>query len=210
MPVGTTMTRDFTLVLDKSGSMMTPSTSLSGKTRWTECEESIKAIAAKVAEFDPDGLDVYVFSGKFKYYSGVTPDKVDQIFQEQSPMGTTALHSVLEAALDNFLQEKRSGKVKGSGETIIILTDGEPDDKLAAMKVIANATHEMERLGCTDDDLAVLFIQVGNDTGATRFLKALDDDLTSAGAKFDIVDVKTADQLEDMTILELLEEAISD
>ena len=40
-----------------------------------------------------------------------------------------------------------------------------------------------------DDDCTVLFVQVGDDAAATRFLQSLDDDL--AGAKFDIVDAKT-------------------
>ena len=40
-----------------------------------------------------------------------------------------------------------------------------------------------------DDDCTVVFIQVGDDAAATRYLQSLDDDLS--GAKFDIVDVKT-------------------
>ena len=68
---------------------------------------------------------------------------------------------------------------------IVVFTDGEPDDKAAAAKVIIDAANSQE----TDDALTILFVQVGDDAGATKYLRSLDDDLT--GAKFDIVDAKT-------------------
>lgn len=54
------------------------------------------------------------------------------------------------------------------------------------------------------------FIQIGRDPGATRFLKALDDELTRAGAKFDIVDTICLDDMEDLSIAEVLMNAIED
>jgi hypothetical protein len=74
------------------------------------------------------------------------------------------------------------------------------------MKVIIDASRLMDR----DEELAISFIQVGSDATATRFLKALDDDLQSAGAKFDIVDTVTLDDMEGMTLTEVLLNAIAD
>ena len=51
---------------------------------------------------------------------------------------------------------------------------------------------------------------MGNDAGATRFLKALDDELTRAGAKFDIVDTMTFDELADRSIKDVLLGALFD
>jgi hypothetical protein len=51
---------------------------------------------------------------------------------------------------------------------------------------------------------------VGNDRQATEFLKALDDALQGAGAKFDIVDTVTIDDMGDMTLTEVLMNAIVD
>jgi hypothetical protein len=51
---------------------------------------------------------------------------------------------------------------------------------------------------------------VGNDAQATRFLKILDDELQSAGAKFDICDTITMDDMEDMSLSEVLLNAIND
>ena len=76
--------RDYTLIIDKSGSMSTPD-QVGGRSRWKIAEESTIALARKCEEFDPDGITVYVFSGKFKRYENVTAAKVAQIFQENDP-----------------------------------------------------------------------------------------------------------------------------
>jgi hypothetical protein len=53
-------------------------------------------------------------------------------------------------------------------------------------------------------------IQVGSDPQATKFLKAIDDQLQSVGAKFDICDTITLDDLEDMSLADVLMNAITD
>jgi hypothetical protein len=71
--------RDYTLIIDKSGSMSTPDLK-GGKTRWQEIQESAVALARKCEQFDPEGITVYVFSGRFKRYDDVTSSKVEQVF----------------------------------------------------------------------------------------------------------------------------------
>ncbi|BDA73485.1 hypothetical protein DSM106972_080430 [Dulcicalothrix desertica PCC 7102] len=200
-----TSNRDYTLIIDKSGSMSTPD-QVGGKSRWDIAQESTLALARKCEQFDPDGITVYVFSGKFKRYDDVTSQKVAQIFMENDPAGTTNLAGVLQNATDNYFQRKASGQTKPNGETIIVVTDGEPDDRKAVFEVIINASRQMER----DEELAITLIQVGSDPSATKFLKALDDQLTGVGAKFDICDTVTLDDMEDMSLAEILMNAIND
>ena len=197
--------RDYTLIIDKSGSMSTPD-QLGGRTRWDIAQESTLALARKCEQFDPDGITVYLFSGRFRRYDNVTSSKVAQIFQENDPMGTTNLASVLQDATDNYFRRKAAGQTKSNGETVLVITDGEPDDRKAVMRVIIEASRQMER----DEELAISLIQVGSDTTATRFLKALDDELQGAGAQFDIVDTVTLDDMENMTLAEVLLNAIQD
>ncbi|MGI2905778.1 vWA domain-containing protein [Tolypothrix sp. VBCCA 56010] len=197
--------RDYTLIIDKSGSMATPDQKGS-KTRWATAQESTFALASKCEQFDPDGITLYVFSGRFKRYENVTASKVTQIFTENDPSGTTDLAGVLKHALDNYFQRKSSGQTKLNGETILVITDGEPDDRKAVMKVIIEASRQIDR----DEELAISFIQVGTDAQATRFLKVLDDELQSAGAKFDICDTITMEDMEDMSLSEVLLNAIND
>ncbi|MBD2391427.1 VWA domain-containing protein [Aphanizomenon flos-aquae NRERC-008] len=197
--------RDYTLIIDKSGSMSTPDQA-GGRTRWQIAQESTIALARKCEEFDPDGITVYVFSGKFKRYDNVTTAKVAQIFQENDPAGTTNLGSVLQDALNNYFQRKAAGQTKPNGETILVITDGEPDDRKAVFEIIISATRQMEK----DEELGISMIQVGSDPQATKFLKALDDQLQSVGAKFDICDTITLDDLEDMSLTDVLMNAITD
>jgi Mg-chelatase subunit ChlD len=197
--------RDYTLIIDKSGSMSTPD-QVGGRTRWEIAQESTIALARKCEQFDPDGITVYVFSGKFKRYDDVTTAKVSQIFQENDPAGTTNLAAVLQDALNNYFQRKAAGNTKPNGETILVITDGEPDDRKAVFEVIIQATRQMEK----DEELAISMIQVGADAQATKFLKALDDQLQGVGAKFDICDTITLDDLEDMSLTDVLMNAITD
>jgi hypothetical protein len=74
------------------------------------------------------------------------------------------------------------------------------------MKVIIEASRRIDR----DEELAISFIQVGTDHQATAFLKILDDELQSAGAKFDICDTVTMEDMEDMSLSEVLLNAIFD
>lgn len=197
--------RDYTLIIDKSGSMSIQDRP-GGRSRWQEAQESTRALASKCEEFDPDGITVYVFARRFKRYDNVTASKVDQVFQENDPMGSTNLAAVLQDALDNYFARKKAGEAKPQGETILVITDGEPDDRKAVMEVIIKASRMIDR----DEELAMSFIQVGTDPQAQRFLKALDDELQGVGAKFDIVDTVTLDDMEDMTLPEVLLNAIID
>jgi hypothetical protein len=74
------------------------------------------------------------------------------------------------------------------------------------MQVIIDASQQLDR----DEELAITFIQVGTDEAATKFLTILDDDLGRAGAKFDIVDTITMHDMEDLTLREVLLNAIYD
>ncbi|OUC11545.1 MAG: hypothetical protein B0A82_27060 [Alkalinema sp. CACIAM 70d] len=194
--------RDYTLILDKSGSMST--LDRGGKTRWDVAQESTLALARKCEQLDPDGITVYTFSGRFRRYENVTASLVEQIFLENDPIGSTNLAAVLQDACNHYFQRKAKGDAKP--ETILVVTDGEPDDRRAVIEAVIDATRKMER----DEELAISFIQVGNDAGATQFLKALDDQLESVGAKFDICDTITMDEMGDLSLAEVLMSAIQD
>ncbi|ACB52616.1 unknown [Crocosphaera subtropica ATCC 51142] len=197
--------RDYTLMIDKSSSMAT-SDGPDGKTRWQIAQESTLALAKKCEEIDPDGITVYVFSGRFRRYDNVTSDKVTKVYEENEPMGQTDLATVLQDGLNNYFERKAAGTTQANGETFIIITDGEPTDRKAVISLIMDASQKVDR----EDELGISFIQVGTDKNATRFYKALDDDLQSAGAKFDIVDTVTVDDMKGMSLTDVLLNALID
>ncbi len=197
--------RDYTLIIDKSSSMAT-SDDPNGPTRWEIAQASTLALAKKCEEMDPDGITVYLFSGRFRRYDNVTAEKVTSIYSTNEPMGRTDLAGVLEDGLNNYFQRRRAGETKPNGETFLIITDGEPTDRRAVIRLIFEATQLIDR----DEELAISLIQVGNDKKATAFFKALDDQLQSAGAKFDIVDTVTVEDMQGMNLTEVLLNAITD
>ncbi len=195
--------RDYTLILDKSGSMSTKDQP-GGRSRWGVARESAQALAAKCETLDPDGLTLYVFSSRFKRYENVTAERVGQVFTENEPSGGTDLAGVLGHAFSAYFERRAKGKSRP--ETIVVVTDGEPDDPRAVIRTIVEASRRVQR----DEELAVSLVQVGTDPTARRFLKLLDDELVGAGAPFDICDTVTLDEVEEIGLTEVLLGAIQD
>lgn len=190
---------DFVVVIDKSGSMEEPVKAGSSVTRWQAVQESAMTLVRDVEKLDSDGIGFVLFSGSSVVaLDGVNSDAVRSAFASNSPRGSTPLAEALTEAL------KLAGK-SDKKDFIVVFTDGVPDDKAAAAKVIVEASNKQE----TDDALTILFVQVGDNAEATAYLKSLDDDLT--GAKFDIVDAKTVAEADKFaTTAELILAAIND
>lgn len=198
--------RDYVLVIDKSGSMVDTDTP-SGQSRWDYAKESAVAIAKTLSGYDPDGITVIPFAASFKVYENVTEAKVKDVFAENSPMGGTILAPVLKKVFADFLAKKKAGNVKANGEMLVVVTDGAPsDEKEVAAEIVAFT----KKLDNGDGEYGIAMVQVGKDPLASKFLKKLDDDLTSLGAKFDIVDTKTMDEVETLGLTETLIAALED
>ena len=175
---------DFIVAIDTSGSMGEPVKAGSSITRWEAVQESALTIIRDVEKLDQDGIGLVLFGGpNIRAFDGVTSDKVRDVFASSSPRGSTPLAEALTAAL--ALAGKSDKK-----DLIVVFTDGVPDDRQAAARVITQAANAQE----TDDALTILFVQVGDDRSATAYLKSLDDDLR--GAKFDIVDARTVPEVD--------------
>jgi Mg-chelatase subunit ChlD len=189
--------RNYVVAIDKSGSMAEKGTF--GMSRWDEAKEITVGIAKHCEMLDEDGIDVVVFANTIKTHSGVTADKVIQVFTESQPNGGTNTSGALEEIFVNYL------KAPVIPVTVIVITDGVPNDQQAVAKSISSFTQNLK----DDSDFGIQFIQVGSDASARKFLKSLDDDLVAAGAKFDIVDTLTSEEIEALSIDEVLERAIS-
>lgn len=189
---------DFIVVIDASGSMATEDMG-GGRSRWKAMQETAEQFCRDMQKIDSDGIGVVVFSGQgIDTHDGVNVEKVSEIFRNRSPRSSTPLAEALQAAL------KLAGK-SDKKDFILVFTDGVPDDEAAAAKVIRDASNKLN----SDDELTILFVQVGNDAGAAAYLKKLDDQLT--GCKFDIVDAKTMAEAEKFaTTAELVVAAIND
>lgn len=189
---------NFIVAVDASGSMGETDMP-GGKSRWDYMQETLVAFTREILTIDSDGIDLVTFSGSSIFaLSNVDIDDVKQVFLNRLPRGSTPL---AEALTECFKFANKSDKKA----VVLVFTDGVPDDKAAAARVIVNQANRQE----TDDECTVLFIQVGRDAAATKYLRSLDDDLR--GAKFDIVDAKTMDEAEAFpTTVDLICAAIKD
>lgn len=199
--------RDYYLIVDKSGSMSDTDTR-NGKSRWLYARENTEALAREITKFDPDGINVYTFSSQFKEYKNVTAEKVKDIWQEQNPGGSTVLAPVLQHCFNDYLQNKKNNSAKANGAMVIVVTDGQPEDESEVMKSIVNFGNRLEN---ADSEFGISFLQVGKDSGASAFLKRLDDELvTKYGAKHDIVDAKSMDEVDEIGFIGALIAGLND
>jgi Mg-chelatase subunit ChlD len=209
--------RDFTVIIDRSGSMGNPERAGKTRSRWNAAEEATVALARECNKYDPDGITVYAFSARFDRFDNTSEVQVSKIFQQLTPGGSTDLAGVLRDALlgkNGYVTRKRRGEAKANGELIVVVTDGEPDDQKAVADVIIEASHGLT----SQSELNITFVQVGDDHKATQFLSNLDDKLEAPQgqqgsknyAKFDIVDTITLDDMGSRNLADVLVAAVTE
>ena len=174
---------NFVVAVDASGSMGETDMP-GGKSRWEYMQETLVAFTRDILTIDSDGIEVVAFGGQnITTVAGKSAEVVKLIFSTRSPRGSTPLAQALTECIKLTKQSNKKA-------VILVFTDGVPDDKAEAARVIVNQANSQK----TDDECTILFIQVGHDAAATYYLRSLDDQLTAA--KFDIVDCKTMDEAE--------------
>lgn len=190
---------DTIVCVDRSGSMASRTPRF--PSRWKEAQEITLGLANLASEVDDDGITVVAFGGTFKpardVVDNVTTSAVETLFSQNDPAGSTPLSDALDAAFKkHFASTKKS--------IVFVVTDGVPDDPKAVQESIKNAASKL-----TDaSEIRVLFVQVGDDAAAGKYLDDLDNHLS--GAKFDIVNAIGFADANGLTPNELFERAISD
>jgi len=147
---------------------------------------------------------LFFFSDRFNEIKNVkTSEDVMKHFNDKKNQiaSSTDLYKVLDSAL------KPDVVPRTKPETILVITDGVPDDKASVERVLIEATKKYMQ---NDNDLSVTIIQVGDDTSAMRWLQQLDDGLTAKGAKYDIVDILTAEELKKFNFADIVAKSVSD
>lgn len=151
-----------------------------------------------------DGITLFFFSDRFNEIKNVkTSEDVMMHFNDKKNQiaSSTDLYKVLDSAL------KPDAVPRTKPETILVITDGVPDDKASVERVLIEATKKYMQ---NDNDLSVTIIQVGDDSSAMRWLQQLDDGLTAKGAKYDIVDILTAEELKKFNFADIVAKSVSD
>lgn len=192
---------DVYVLLDRSGSMGQNHDTKTKQSRWDYAKEAIISFVTELGKYDDDGLTLIPFNASHAISDNVKAETFGTVWSGLTPGGGTVLAAPLRAALG--LAEKRW---KEKQQLILVLTDGEPQDKSDVAQVIIDASKKMDR----DEQAAILFLRVGEDKEAKAFLTSLDDDLQSRGAKFDIVDTDDLDTVVGRSLQDAVNKAFND
>jgi hypothetical protein len=201
--------RDYTIVVAKTSSELIQKPP-GYEQRWLNAHNAIATLAQKCETFDPDGITLYLShqdqSEQFKSYKHVKSRQLAEIFETHHPPATIDLLKVLETIFHEFFTRKAAQQTKPNGEMILVLIDGEPSDRMAISRLLVHTANQLDR----DSELGIGFIQLGDDLLARGFLTALDDNLKSAGAKFDIVHTEVLADIQPHSLTEFLQDVLSD
>lgn len=192
---------DVIAIIDKSGSMGMENDTPSGASRWDYAKEAVQSLVTQIGKHDDDGIDIIFFNASHTTETKVSAEKFPAIWNAQTPGGGTALAGPIKSAL--ALAEKRWGEKQ---QLILVLTDGQPNDPQDVGPAIIDTTKRMSK----DEQIAILFLRVGKDSGAKAFLDSLDNDLQSKGAKYDIVDTDELDTVAGKPLQEIVNKAFND
>lgn len=160
-------------------------------TRWQWCRNQAANLANQIKKVLPSGLKISMFSNAFNSYSNVDGGKVESLFNEVEPSGGTHVSKVLQHHFDEYFARRDANGGNSKPLLLAMITDGAPEDAYRAKEAIINATKQMK----SSDEILVAILQVGNDRRAPKILASLDNDLVGEHAKYDIVEVKSFDEV---------------
>ncbi|KAG8747074.1 hypothetical protein FRC10_002490 [Ceratobasidium sp. 414] len=168
---------------DDSGSM-------SGS-RWKEAGNALAGVAEKAAIYDPNGIDIHFLNSPESARDVVSKQEVLDLFNSVRPYGPTPTGDRLDQLLGEYITELEDAKTKGLKKmpkpvNFIVITDGVPTDDPES--VIIAAARRLDAGNFLLNQLGIQFIQVGNDSRATKALKELDDGLNRTHKIRDMVD----------------------
>jgi len=150
---------------------------------WADVETAVELLAPQSIIRDSDGITLYFFGDEFETYNNVkTEQRVMELFKQNKPGGETKLSALMEKAM-------RPERV-GVGESILVITDGQPNKREKVEDEIVKYTKLME----SKSELSISFLQLGDELTAKMWLQDLSSTLNYKKAKYDIVDVATTEE----------------
>ncbi|MDD9951282.1 MAG: hypothetical protein OXT67_06915, partial [Zetaproteobacteria bacterium] len=184
------LTRQYVLLIDKSGSMTIPDPD-GGRygNRWGAAELATQKIIHTAFKFDMDNkVPTYLFGHKVDEIGEISdPQHVMSLFSEYRPDGcSTNLAAALDMAMATHLGAARNNYGVVPGTTFIILTDGRPNSESAVEAVVQKYANPANGYVKDDQELALLFIQLGDDKGASDFLQKINHGWTFPTGKCDV------------------------
>ncbi|KAJ7512456.1 hypothetical protein B0H11DRAFT_2268501 [Mycena galericulata] len=201
---------DTVILVDDSMSMLL-SGSTRGVTRWFEAGQALEALAETAQQYDSDGIDIYFLNSRRKGLNLKSSLEVRTVFDKVKPNGATPTGERLDQILKPRIVDLEMAQIDPDGTprnaktqeiikrvNYIVITDGQAtDDPKHAIIDAAARLKAMKNLCLIQ--IGIQFVQIGNDSAATRALQELDDDLAKEANIRDIVDTTPYSKLNPVT-----------
>ncbi|MCA9802115.1 MAG: hypothetical protein KC777_09020 [Cyanobacteria bacterium HKST-UBA02] len=199
---------DCALLIDCSGSMgdririrnLSPDGRL--LSRWNWCKQESLQLLSQGGSLFPYGITIVPFTRTFTVIGGARADRIARVFEDYTPDGGTNIAAPLAYMLSDYFKRKSSSR-STRPLAIAVLSDGEgnPD---SLRHVIVSATQQMT----SPREVVITFLGVDESEAGRPVIEALDNDLVSSGARFDIVDSRTFSELRQYGLLKMLVAAL--
>lgn len=184
---------DCYLLVDVSGSMADTISDGSKRSesmsKWKWCQSQSSSFYNDVAKFMPSGITFLPFNHQFSMVPNCRGKEIQTLFTQLSPQGGTDIAGPLDFVVSSYLYKKQK-KQKAKPIAIAVMTDGE-----CGLQEIADTLIDATQKMTHPKEIVITFLSIGDTTAGSPVLKALDDDLVAAGAKYDIVDTRSFDEL---------------
>ncbi len=189
-------------IIDISGSM-NQEDGTDGLSKFEWCKNQVTALSERLAPYART-VTITVFNERFQTAESCNRDAVLAIYQQVQPSGSTDLVDPLMARCTRALHDYRPG----SRPTLIaVITDGLPNhprDPLAVNRALIEFTKQLS----SPKQVLITFLQVGAKFDGADFCLDLDQNLVKEGAKYDIVDTNTFNELKSAGLTQCLIRAI--
>jgi hypothetical protein len=183
-------------ILDDSASMREPISTDAGETksRWDVLVEALQYFGDIAAQSDDDGITISFLHNRMKDAYNVRSGQqaldilasID-ITRSQPAQLDVALWDVFKEYLETYHQYHMIKRLKlpiirvqvqpPKPLNVIVITDGVSHDYEKVERALIRAARALPDLGIPQFSLGVQFLQIGNDSGATKRLRLLDDKL---------------------------------
>jgi hypothetical protein len=199
--------RDYTIIVAKTAPSVAH-TPPGYEKRWSAAHAAILQLAQLCETFDPDGISLYIScrdaAQGFESYQHVLAERLQKILELHFPPDQLDLLTGLTTVLDRYFAQKAAQTTKPNGAMILVLIDGEPQERMALARLIVQTTKKLDH----DQELGIGFVQLGDDLIARGFLNALDENLQTAGAQFDIVHTTVIEDIQPHCLVNFLQDVI--
>jgi len=171
------------------------------ESKWQWCKKFVSSFASKIIP-SLNGRDITIvpFNRSYSINHERTPTQVLNFFESTQPRDCTDLGSPLQDVLKRFVSLDIQRPL-----LVMVLTDGQPNTGPKVEDVLIDASKHLK----SENDVRILFLEVGEDLASNAYLRYLDDCLTSDGAKYDLVDVSEFKDLKNTTLVDAVQKAIT-